>query len=72
MNDVEYTFTAAASGDVNGDGKIDTKDYIALRRAILGITTLDDAAKLAGDRNGDGKVNSADCIAIRKTLLKIA
>ena len=72
VNGVEYAFTAAVSGDVNGDGKIDAKDYIALRRAILGITTLDDAAKLAGDRNGDGKINSADYIAIRKTLLKIA
>ena len=72
MNDVEYAFTAAVSGDVNGDGIIDAKDYIELRRAILGITTLDDAAKLAGDRNGDGKVNSADYIAIRKAILQIA
>lgn len=70
VNGMEYTFIAAVSGDVNGDGRIDTKDYIALRRAILGMTTLDSAAKHAGDRNSDGKIDSADYIAIRKALLK--
>ena len=55
------------AGDVNKDGKINSKDVIFLMKAIIGLRVCDpDFA----DFNGDGKVNSKDVIALMKYLTK--
>ena len=53
---------AGPSCDPNGDGKLDTKDAIALLLHLL----LGKPLGGPGDCNGDGKVNFADVLAILK------
>ena len=55
-------------GDVDGDGKVTTKDSILIRRYLLGgwnITINEDAA----DVDKDGKITVKDSILIRRYLL---
>lgn len=54
-----------ATGDVNGDGKVNSKDLTRLMKYIAG-----DKAELSGsaDINGDGKVNSKDLTRLMKNI----
>ncbi|TYQ15750.1 UNVERIFIED_CONTAM: endo-1,4-beta-xylanase [Acetivibrio alkalicellulosi] len=57
-------------GDINGDGVIDSKDYILLRRYILQVrTSLPN--RIAADLNGDGNIDSIDVILLRRYILGI-
>lgn len=65
----DYTLTAVVSGDLDGNGKLTSTDYIILRRAILRLTELSDAAAMAADLNANGKPDSTDYIILRRKLL---
>ncbi|TYQ15398.1 UNVERIFIED_CONTAM: hypothetical protein Cloal_1845 [Acetivibrio alkalicellulosi] len=56
-------------GDLNGDGKINSIDYVLLRRYLLEIIDSFPVAIEAADLNGDGKVNSTDLVILRRYLL---
>ncbi len=56
-------------GDVNGDGKVNSKDYIMLRLSLLGKSRLGDEDAEYADMNGDGKIDSQDYIKLRLRLL---
>ena len=58
-----------AYGDVNGDGRINTKDVILLRQYIAkyDVESLDLGA---ADVNGDGKINTKDVILLRQYIAK--
>lgn len=47
-------------GDVNADGKIDTKDARQVLLAYVGKTTLTASQKITADVNKDGKVDTKD------------
>ena len=53
-------------GDVNGDGKVNNKDYMALRRYIK--YKDNEVIEAALDINGDGKVNNKDYMALRRYI----
>lgn len=54
-------------GDVNGDGDIDTKDAVLIKKHLAGYTGL--AMDLnACDVNGDGDITSADAVLLLKYL----
>ena len=57
-------------GDVNGDKKINSLDYILIRKHILGQTTLNNSQKQRADIVKDNKINSMDYITIRKIILQ--
>ena len=56
-------------GDVNGDGKINTKDVILLRQYIAKYD-VDSIDLSAADVNGDGKINTKDVILLRQYIAK--
>ncbi len=58
-------------GDVTGDGKIDTFDYLLVRSHILNLTTLNDKQLKAGDVTEDGKIDTFDYLRIRAHILGI-
>ncbi|TYQ15618.1 UNVERIFIED_CONTAM: endoglucanase Cel9R [Acetivibrio alkalicellulosi] len=71
---------AIMAGDINGDGLINSTDYILLRRYILEVTpslpTTDVSGNpyrgdLAADLNGDGLIDSIDVILMRRYILEI-
>ena len=58
-------------GDVNLDGKINSLDYIMIRKHILKTTTLSSVSKFMADMNSDGNITAKDYILLRKKLLKL-
>lgn len=64
----EITLTILMYGDINGDGKIDKDDCLAILRHLNGYTTLNDVYKVAADPNKDGKIDKDDCLAILRHL----
>ena len=54
------------TGDLNGDGKVNTADAVIVLKYAAEMVTLDDRQLLAGDTNHDGKVNTADAVLILK------
>lgn len=65
----ECTVTVG-NGDVNGDGKVDAKDYTVLSNAIRDKSELADEEKKRYDINGDGDVNEDDLDALKALLSK--
>lgn len=64
----------AVKGDVNGDGKVNITDRVAVAKAALsGNSTnkvdLDAFGNMTADVNGDGKINITDRVAVAKAAL---
>ena len=56
-------------GDINGDGDIDGRDYIVVKKYVLGTADLTDRQLEIADINGDGEVDGIDYLLIKKHVL---
>jgi len=56
-------------GDVDGNSKLEAKDYMKLKRAILGTYTLTADEQSRADVTLDGKVNSKDFMMLKRVIL---
>ncbi len=61
-----FVINAYVSGDINGDDRVTSADYIALKKYFSGQFELSTEQLKIADVNGDGRVTSADYIGIRK------
>lgn len=66
-----YAYRYVIKGDVNGDGKISSVDYVLIKNHILKINTITGTASLSSDVNKDGKITSVDYVLIKNHILKI-
>ena len=66
---ITVTVQSVLSGDVNGDGSVDTIDAIRLAKYLVGLVELTDAQMKAADVNGDGSVDTIDAIRLAKYLV---
>ena len=57
------------TGDVNGDGKVGSSDYILIRKHILKNPVLTGSNLKRADINGDGKITSLDYISLKKIII---
>ena len=71
-NSEEKEYTVIIYGDVNGDGKISSADYIKIKNHIMETNKLTDLEKEYADANKDGKVSSADYIAIKNHIMEVS
>ena len=55
------------SGDINGDGSIDVRDLVAMKKAAAGTKQAEN--KTNGDMDLNGKIDSSDLAILRKRLL---
>lgn len=55
-------------GDISGDGRIDSRDMLSLRRSLLETVKLSGSYKKASDINEDGRYDSRDLKALREIL----
>ena len=64
-------YTVILKGDTNGDGKVDTSDYVAIRKHILKIGTLEGVFEQAAHVKtaSDKAVGVSDYVAVRKFIL---
>ena len=63
--------TAVKSGDVNGDGVINTEDALMVLQSVVGITELDENAAKAADVNSDEKIDTQDALGILQYVVGI-
>ena len=66
---VVRTITTIVTGDVSGDGKINSSDYVKVRKHIMG-TALTGVYFTAADYNKDGRVASSDYVKIKKIIME--
>ena len=62
-------FANAMRGDINSNGKVESKDYMMLKRYVLGTYQIDDARLANADVNGDGTVNAKDYLMLKRHVL---
>lgn len=64
--------TKPGSGDVNGDGKINSTDARLVLQYTVELTTLTDEQKAAANVNGDAFINSSDARVILQMTVSLA
>ena len=57
-------------GDVNGDGKVNSSDYVKIKNYLRKKENMSVAEKLGADVAGEGKVTSSDYVKIKNYLRK--
>lgn len=67
----EKNYTVIIYGDVNGDGKINASDYVAIKNDIMDIKKLSTQEKYYADANKDGKINASDYVAIKNDIMDV-
>lgn len=68
VNRMEDLLFAVVRGDLNGDGRVTSTDYITLKKFFGGVLELFYAYAEAADVDGNGKISSADYIKIKKYM----
>lgn len=63
------SFRIVIYGDANGDGKINSMDYVKLYKYIMDADNLSGSYKLAADINVDGKIDSLDYVRVYKYIM---
>jgi hypothetical protein len=69
--DVEFE-EKVLRGDANADGKLNTADYVVVKRHVLRTLTLSDKGFLGADVNGDGKISAVDYVLIKRVVMGTA
>jgi hypothetical protein len=63
------SLTIVVRGDIDGNAKTDSTDYIRVKSAFLGTFELSEAQHKAGDVEKDGRIDSTDYIQIKSAFL---
>lgn len=57
------------TGDVSLDGRVDSTDYVLLKRYVLGTYSMNPAQELCADLNGDSEIDSTDYILLKRIVI---
>ena len=63
------TSNSTKKGDVNGDGKITSSDYVLIKNHIMGTSILNSEQQNYADYNEDGKITSSDYVLIKNYIM---
>ena len=67
--DGEFEYTFVVTGDIDGSGKIEIRDLLAINKHRLGKNKLSGIYFEAGDINQDGKIDIIDLLQENKARL---
>ena len=62
------TYTVVKKGDTNGDGSVNSSDYVRVKNYLRNKVSLNTVQKSAADPTGDGSINSSDYVRIKNYL----
>ncbi len=65
-----YELEVVLKGDANGDGSVDAKDFLFIKRHFLQTYDLTGGFFLAGDVDDNGKINASDYLRIKRHFLQ--
>ena len=68
-NDVLDTVTVVVRGDLDGNGIVDTTDYMRVKSALRGTFEIDEAQRKAADADQNDKINATDHVRIKSYFL---
>ena len=66
---MRYVYIVCVEGDINGDGKSNSRDVAAIQKSILGTQVFITAEMYAADLREDGSINSRDIAALQKKII---
>ncbi|RCX20173.1 lysophospholipase L1-like esterase [Anaerobacterium chartisolvens] len=69
IDQLDIVVSAVTKGDVNNDGRVDTIDFVLIKKHILGIELLTGDAFKAADIDESGSIDTLDYLQMRKYLL---
>ncbi len=64
----DKTLQVVVLGDVNGDDRITSSDYVTIKRIIKGNKQVDEVFLKAADASGDGRLSSADYLKVKRAI----
>jgi len=62
------TVSAVVLGDINGDGKVATVDYMMVKRNIINLYEFSDVQFFAADVNNDNSIRTTDYMKIKRHI----
>ena len=69
-NTLKIQYTNIVRGDINGDGKISSIDYVKVKNHIMGTNTISNTIyQKSADANKDSKISSLDYIRIKNIIM---
>jgi len=72
VDGVKYdSATIIIKGDLNGDGEINSTDYLRIKEYFLGTFKLNSVALKAADIDRNGEIESADYMKMKSHFLGI-
>ena len=66
---IKSSYVVVVKGDIDGNGEIDSTDYLMIKSMFLRKISLKDEGVLAADTDGNGKINSADYLRMKQYCL---
>lgn len=63
------TVQVAVTGDVDGNGSVDTTDYTRIKSLVLNLFTMNDVERCAADVDQTGKIDATDYMRIKSHFL---
>ena len=69
VEDVRRNVSSVIYGDINGDGKINTRDVSAMQNIVLGESSPTSEQEIAADLDGNGRIDDEDLTLLRKRVM---
>ena len=68
LNGEVKSYRVVISGDANGDGKVDSIDFVKIYKYMMNEANIIGSYALAADVNNDGKIDSIDFVKVYKYM----
>jgi hypothetical protein len=69
-DDKGNTYTIIVSGDTDGNGSVDSTDYLMIKKVFLNTYSLDELSYEVADVHKNGRIESSDSLSIKRHFLK--